>query len=357
MSVGFVTLASKLIMDEQNRTKQNRKNRESNKTVKPFSSPGQRTLIGDLSKPQDLQTSTPGGAFGKTRPFDTTQPSGELDFRGDALKGSGKKRAEAAVRRQEERDARIARNKREQAEEKRNQRIEDRVEGGQTREEAESAEGAELGSSTPEGISIERSPALIEALRNLGLSFDQQNQDIRGLSGDFEAGFGDLTRSTNEVFDAQQEEFDATRRKTLGTLKDDIARRRISGSSFAADSLGRVTSEFDKRDRALAGERNTALATSKLQEADVQQRLFTQANDAAVKKWQAFVNQFNFETEIAQQLTLGMSGIASQNARHNAELRQAREDRDLQFITDVGGAAIEGFNDNSTDTSSTSSTG
>lgn len=343
MSVGFVGLAYKMIRDEQARTKANRKNQAGNKAIKPFSSPGQRTLIGDLSKPQDLRTSTPGGTFGKTRPFDTAEPSGELDFRGVASKGSGgAASAEAAIKRKKKKEARIRENKKRQAEEKRNQRIEDRVEGGQTREEAEAAEGVELGSSTPPGVSIERSEALTESLRNLGLAFDQQNQDIRGLSGDFEAGFGDLTRSTNEVFDAQQEEFDATRRKTLGTLKDDIARRRISGSSFAADSLGRVTSEFDKRDRALAGERNTALATSKLQEADVQQRLFTQANDAAVKKWQAFVNQFNFETELAQQLTLGISGIVSENARHNAELRQAREDRDLQFITDVGGATIEG---------------
>lgn len=375
MSAGFATLAYHMIRNEQARTSANRRNRNRKKSndaaLRSGGFQGETTNFGNLSlsgkslldttksakSSTDFNT-TPAVRLNKTggvqenvdlNPLQTTNALPK--DRGVASKGrGGAARAEAAVDRKKKRDARIKKKKRDRQDAAADERVEDRVAAGESREEAEIAEGVAPGSTDDPQLSITRSDELQNIIDSLGEGFDLQNEDIRGLAGDFEAGFGDLTRSTNEVFDAQKEDFDATRRQTLGTLKEDIARRRISGSSFAADSLGRVTSEFDKRDRALAGQRNTALATSRLQEAEVQQRLFTLANDAIVKKWTSFLEQSNFESGLAAEIRLGIFGISSENERFNAEMRQSKRDQELEIGGNVLTSIIEANKDTDKDT-------
>lgn len=108
-------------------------------------------------------------------------------------------------------------------------------------------------------------------------------------------GFGALTESRVGALDA-------SRRRTVGNLRDNLQRRRIGGSSFAADAVSRAEAEYG------------------LQEADVRARSFLEELDMST---QLLVNETNANinavTTVLDELNIRL-GLASNSAAPLAQM-------------------------------------
>lgn len=188
-------------------------------------------------------------------------------------------------------------------------------------------------------FNLTRTPELESALGGLKEAFGQANRDIRGLLPQVRPGFGRLTEATRSVFGNQRQRFDDSRRKTLGSLREDLSRRNVLGSSFAQDSVGRVGAEFDRRDAELAAQEQESLAKSFLEELDLTTQLTERASQAAIQGATVNLNQLNFESELGSRLAIQLSSIQRGVNSDLAQLLQGQGDQATQFIADVVGFA------------------
>lgn len=84
-------------------------------------------------------------------------------------------------------------------------------------------------------------------------------KDVRGLQSEVNPAFGKLTDVGVQALRNQQ-------RASIGNLKDMLARRKLAGSSFAADTISRANAEFGQKEAEFR-------ATTKLQEIDAFNKL------------------------------------------------------------------------------------
>lgn len=119
-------------------------------------------------------------------------------------------------------------------------------------------------------------------------------------------GFGELTT-------ARLGEIESSRQRAIGNLRENIARRRLSGSSFASDALVRAEREFGQ---AAA----TARAESLLQELDVTTQLINQEFTARQGEFERQIQELDFQAQVGTQILSGVSGELGASARLEAEL-------------------------------------
>lgn len=140
-------------------------------------------------------------------------------------------------------------------------------------------------------------------------TFAQQANDIGTLRGQVAPGMSDFRTAIVNALDNQ-------RISSMGTLRDNLARRRVLGSSFAQDSLSRA-------DQAYAQTKAQALAQTYLQELDASSKLIDQQFTAARGVFQTGLNEMNLEAGLAADLagkaSTSMNNIALANAKMDAE--------------------------------------
>ena len=130
--------------------------------------------------------------------------------------------------------------------------------------------------------------------------------ELAAVRGRVRPGFGELTT-------ARLDEIENARRRSIGNLRENLARRRLAGSSFANDALVRAEREFGQA----AAE---ARATSLLQELDVTTQLINQeftARQAAVERT---IQELDFQAQIGTQILSGVSAELGASARLEADL-------------------------------------
>lgn len=161
--------------------------------------------------------------------------------------------------------------------------------------------GGVSGTTKDGAINIGATPERTAAIGDLTSTLTGQGQELRGfLPGigntftDFvntvrtdlipkvSPGFGALSTATAGAFKTARERLQSSRQATTGNLKDDLARRNISGSSFAQDTATRAQAEFDLLDRELAAEEGRALSTAALEELNATTQLIEKAFQAEV---------------------------------------------------------------------------
>jgi hypothetical protein len=79
-------------------------------------------------------------------------------------------------------------------------------------------------------------------------------------------GFGELTRARGDVFESALQRLEDRRRSAAGDLRENLSRRRLSGSSFASDAQSRQDAEFQRTEDELSAAMAEANAMSFLQE-------------------------------------------------------------------------------------------
>lgn len=129
------------------------------------------------------------------------------------------------------------------------------------------------------------------------------------LQGRLQPGFSDLRQ-------AGLDRIGANRSRTVGDLRNDLARRRVLGSSFGNDTIARAEAEFALQEADFA-------SRTLLQEIDATVNLINQQNDlrlnAIGQELAAQTDLANLSASLVTGLTNSMTALAQTNAAIAAE--------------------------------------
>ena len=170
-------------------------------------------------------------------------------------------------------------------------------------------------------ITVEDSKERDRLIDSIAGLFGQQADELGRLRGQLAPGFGALTR-------ARRQAIENAARRSVGNLTDQLARRRVLGSSFAADAITRAGRQFGE---ALA----ESDAQSFLQELNANINVLNAQSEAGRAKFQTFLDELNLQTNLALQILTGSQAAVS-NAFQTANALRAQFQRDL--VTTVTGA-------------------
>lgn len=143
---------------------------------------------------------------------------------------------------------------------------------------------------------------------------------VRGISDSFgeKAGLLGLLRKSvapgmSDLRTSRLGEIENARTSAIGNLRENLARRRVLGSSFGQDAITRAESEF-------AGQRDRVAAESFLQELELSNQLIDQEFTAARQVFQTSLDELNLEADVAVKLGAKATETLGANARALAEL-------------------------------------
>lgn len=155
-------------------------------------------------------------------------------------------------------------------------------------------------------IDVTASPERLGYVGSVADLFRNQGIELGGLRDKVAPGVSD--------FRAQRlAEVENARTSAIGNLRDNLARRRILGSSFGQDTLTRAENEFGMAKDKVAAE-------SFLQELEMTNNLIQQQYSAQRSEFQTKLDELNFEAGIAAKLTGDASSQLGANARLLASL-------------------------------------
>lgn len=144
------------------------------------------------------------------------------------------------------------------------------------------------------------------AVGGVASTFGQQASALGALGQRFAPGFSDLRTS---LMSALQN----NRTSALGNLRENLASRRVLGSSFAQDTLARADQEYQQNIQ-------KAQADTYLQELSASQQIIQQQYAAARGQFQTGLDELNLEAGLAASLTSKASTALEGVAKTQAEL-------------------------------------
>ena len=156
------------------------------------------------------------------------------------------------------------------------------------------------------GVNVTSSAERQGFVGGLAATFPEQAGQIGELREQVTPGFGRLTTS-------RLQQVENARRSSVGNLRENLQRRRVLGSSFAADALTRAEAQFGQQAEQVAAE-------SFLQELDLNQQLVQQEFTARRGEFQTNLDELNLQADIATKLATGATQTLGENARLKAEL-------------------------------------
>ena len=132
-------------------------------------------------------------------------------------------------------------------------------------------------------------------------AYNTQANQLGALQPLVEPGYGRLTEAgIRAIQDA--------RRATMGDLRQNLARRRVSGSSFAQNDINRTNAEFTKQQNEFASQAFT-------QELAAKQQLINDQATASANAYLQSIQQTNIDSQLATQLASGVTTVLSNNAQ------------------------------------------
>ena len=175
-------------------------------------------------------------------------------------------------------------------------------------------------------IDLTQSPELTSALTGVTNATTSTNNNIQDLINRLGPGYNALT-------DVALKNLENARLKTVGDLQDNLARRRIAGSSFANDALTRANAEF-------ANQGEQIRAQNTLASLDAANKLIQQQHANTMNAFSTTLNELNLEGTTAAQVASGVSGIMSSNAQLQAQLNAQSEAGTGQLFGTIFGPAL-----------------
>jgi len=134
-----------------------------------------------------------------------------------------------------------------------------------------------------------------------------QADALAGLRARLAPGMSDLRTS-------RLAEVENARQSAIGNLRENMARRRVLGSSFGQDALTRAESEFGQQKDKVAAE-------TFLQEVEGTHQLINQEFEARRGAFQAGLDELNLQADIGSKLAAAATAQMGANARLESELR------------------------------------
>lgn len=140
-------------------------------------------------------------------------------------------------------------------------------------------------------------------------------QTAGGTAADtFQNLYGTVAPGFNQMLQSRLADLSGQARAAIGNLSENLAARRILGSSFGQDTITRAQAEFAKQ-------RDATIADNFLQSLDAQRKLTMDQFNTRTAQFQSGLNQLNLESALAAQLTNQATSTLSQNAQLNAKLQ------------------------------------
>lgn len=155
-------------------------------------------------------------------------------------------------------------------------------------------------------FSVSPTGARTAAVGGVSNTFGQQASDIAGLRQQWAPGASALRSS---LMTALQN----NRTQSLGNLRDNLAQRRVLGSSFAQNSLANADQTYQQQIQ-------QAQAQTFLTELGAQQQLIQQQYTAARGQFQTNLDEMNLEAGITTQLTSQATSVMASAATTQAQL-------------------------------------
>lgn len=176
------------------------------------------------------------------------------------------------------------------------------------------------------GASFTESAALAGNLGGLQQTFARQAAEIGGLRPMVAPGFSAFRQAGLSDLDTQQQ-------ANISNLRDNLATRRVMGSSFAGDAISRANAEF-------AQKRDQFIAQTYLQEVEASNKLIQEQYEASSNQFKVGINQFNFESQLTAQLTSQAMATSAAVATAQAKLDADAAAGLGKFIGSTLGTAI-----------------
>lgn len=165
----------------------------------------------------------------------------------------------------------------------------------------------------------------LDALRG---GFEGLASEIRGLRPQVEPGFGRLTEGRVQAIRGAGQ-------RAVGNLREELSRRRVLGSSFAQREVSGVEAEFGRQEE-------VARAESFLAELELTRSLIADEFKASLSGSAAVLDQLNFETGLAANLSQSVSQQLHSNITAQAQARAAQEAGATEFLGTIIGAFAPG---------------
>lgn len=189
------------------------------------------------------------------------------------------------------------------------------------------------------GYSVSPSASRSSAVGGVAQTFANQAADIAGIRNQWTPGSSALRSS---LMTALQN----NRTQSLGNLRDNLAQRRILGSSFAQNSLATADQEYQQQIQQIQDQ-------TFLQELSAQQQLQQQQYTAARGQFQTGLDEMNLEAGVAADLTGRATSALSSAATTQAQLDMQAQTFNAQqkasyasgfgsLVGTIGGAVLGG---------------
>ncbi len=160
------------------------------------------------------------------------------------------------------------------------------------------AGGGLTGSRVGDRFQVSGSPQRNAIISGMSGSLNDQAREFAALRSKWGSGTSDLRKSLFQ-------EVDNNSRRTISDLKDNLARRKVAGSSFAADAIARAQNEFNQ-------ERNRIGQQLGLIELQAQQDLIGKQYQSTVTSYNAALQELNLQGDAAIKLaTQGQAAISN----------------------------------------------
>lgn len=185
-----------------------------------------------------------------------------------------------------------------------------------------------IGSPKNRNISVTSSPQRQGLVNNIASLFGAQAGELGRLRGELTPGFGALTR-------ARRTQIQNAARRSTGNLTDNLARRRVLGSSFGGDQITRAGREFGQ---AMA----EADATSFLEELNANINLLSAESDAGRAEFETLLNEMNVQAETALGILSGSQASVA-NAFAASDALRTQFQRDLIGFSSLGAGGVAGL--------------
>lgn len=188
-----------------------------------------------------------------------------------------------------------------------------------------------------DNLSITPSAERLGLVGGISNAYGNEADALAGLRGRVQPGFSDLRT-------ARLQQIEDARNAAIGNLRENMARRRVLGSSFGQDSLARADLEFGRAKEQTAAE-------SFLQELDATNQLLQQEFQARRGQFETGLNDLNLQADVATKLAAGATQQLGANARFEAELAAKEQaakgkffgDQVISPISKAVGSAVSGF--------------
>ncbi len=131
-------------------------------------------------------------------------------------------------------------------------------------------------------------------------------------------------------------------RKAIGDLRETLQRRRVAGSSFAADALSRGEAEFAKEEADFGAQADVKQFELDQQVLAKEMELLDQETQANVAGFQAQLSQLNLESGLAAELSTSMNAVSAANAQAIADVMAQFAAARANIVGSIVGGATTG---------------